>query len=184
MIIQTNHRGVTLIELLVAVTMAVFVVTAMSTLFPKASKSISANRQRIVATQLAQTLMQQTKNSPYPLLYPSPEVGGSGGVFPSGTGTAGGACDCSTANYKSPLLSPTAPANPTIFTTNVNGTTYVQSRCINYTNPGDLKSYCPSALYTGPLPQDPGLKTVQVNVTWTINGVDYSVNVVSQVARL
>jgi type II secretory pathway pseudopilin PulG len=167
---------VTLIELLAAVTITVIVVSSISTLFPKASSAIAANRQRLVATQLAQALVQQAKRSPYALLDPTAETAGPAADFPTnGTGTGPGKCDCNTANFF--VLAGSA-------TVVVNNIAYSQSTCVNYFEPINLQTYCPSALGTANLPADPGLKTVHVRVWWSVSASTITIDMASKVARL
>lgn len=167
-----NARGVTLIELLAAIAIIVIVVASTATLFPTASKAIAVNRQRLVATQLAQALVQQAKRSPYALLDPTPENTTN---FPGATGQSAGACDCNKAVFS------VLPGSATVA---INSIAYNQSTCVNFFEPISLQTYCPSALGTANLPMDPGLKTVHVRVWWTANNTPLSIDMTSQVARL
>lgn len=167
-----NTRGVTLIELLASVAIMVIVVSSISTLFPKVSRAITANRQRLVATQLAQVLMQQAKRFPYTLLDPTPENAAN---FPGGIGTAASMCDCNSANFS------VLPGSSTVM---VNNVAYAQATCVSYFDPAGQVSYCPSALGTANLLTDPGLKTVHVRVSWNANNTTLSVDMTSKVARL
>jgi type II secretory pathway pseudopilin PulG len=174
--LNTSTRGVTLIELLATITIVVAVIASTATLFPKASRAIATNRQRLFAAQLAQMLMQQANKIPYPLLDPTPETSGPTGNFPTnGTGTGQGKCDCNTAQFGN---------LPNFSTVTNNIVTYSQATCVNFVDPGTLASYCPSYYSTGtPPPADPGLKTIHVRVWWTAYNIPLSIDLQSKMSR-
>jgi type II secretory pathway pseudopilin PulG len=161
-----TNRGVTLIELLSAMALVIIAMTSILWLFPNASKAVAANRQRITATQLAQSLLQQITRQPYDLIDPTQA---STTNFPnnSASGINIGDCDCSQAAF---LNLPNVP--PSVM---VNGTSFTESSCVNYVDPAaPANTYCPSGI------QDPSLKSIRVRVFWSQGGNGTSINATGQ----
>jgi type II secretory pathway pseudopilin PulG len=176
-----DESGTTLLELLIAVAMVGAVMTAIALFFPKASATITNNRYRFLASNFADSRMQELKQQPYALIpYTSatafPTTGGI--AFP----TQGG-CDCRSVDMPNPLM-----ADPTPYTED--GITYTRYVCVNFVyqpTPTTWTSFCPptsGSLLTysqgGP---DTGLKNIHVKVTWTYGGNPYSYDTESLVTR-
>ncbi len=125
-------------------------VVMMSLLFPKTSKSIVVNRQRLAATNLAASKIDDIKKVPY--LYIDTTTA-SLAYFASITDNiTTPSCDCSTVTNFGAL-----PAAEIIPST---GTTYTRYTCINpvaYALGGTSKAQCQG---------DPGYKYIKVRVTW------------------
>ena len=162
-----NNRGVTLLELLIAVILVIVVVSSLTYLFPTTSRAIVVNRQRMTAGHLAQVLMDRTKKTPFDLLTPSTESN----FTASGTGAGGGKCSCSADILNMPVT-----------TTNIGNVTYTQQVCINLMDQ-TMQSFCPS---------DPGmanmsnlsLKHIRVRVSWPAATSVSSTELDSMVAHL
>src|ERR1019366_4736940 len=90
-----GNRGVTLIELLVAVVMVTFVVAGISTFLPKASRAAVTNQYLTKAKNMATGKIQEIKQLPYAYVDLTPTTGTP---FPPGQVPGAAGCDCNAAN--------------------------------------------------------------------------------------
>lgn len=153
-------KGVTLLELLIAVAMVSITVAMLSLLFPKASKSITNNRQHWLATNFATARIQDLKQQPYSLVTPT----AAGNYFLNTNNALPPACDCSSVNWCTlgTALGPDA-------TYTEKGITYTRQVCINLADRsgGAWTSSCPDNTSA----TDKGLKNIWVRVYW-VSGSD------------
>src|ERR1019366_3067884 len=125
-----GNRGVTLIELLVAVVMVTFVVAGISTFLPKASRAAVTNQYLTKAKNMATSKIQEIKQLQYAYvdLTPTTPVGFP---FPVAQATAPPlpGCDCNAANVDPNTYAQYPPlADPPV----VDGpVTYTRGVCIN-----------------------------------------------------
>jgi len=168
---RNDVRGVTLLELLLAVALAVATVAAISILFPKSAANITNNRHRWVASNFAAADIQRLKAQPYaqiPLTNPA-------SFLTTGTTT----CDCT--------IDLAGMTPDSTFTED--GVTYTRQSCINLVNQtaGNWASYCPNNPLTSypssPTGPDFGLKSVHVRVSWTYGGATQVYDTESLVTR-
>jgi Tfp pilus assembly protein PilE len=178
---RNNKRGVTLLELMIAVVMVSGVVITLAILVPKASANITNNRRRFLASNFAAADIQQIKEQPYALISSSPTA--TTGYFPVSGITNPGGCDCSRENMS---------GMPVDATYTEDGVTYTRTICINLVNhnpapPPNWTSYCPNNPLTAfpfsPTGPDFGLKNIRVQVSWTYNGNTQTFDTESQVTR-
>ena len=146
-------RGVTIIELLLAVAIIAIVVGMISIFFPKASQDIVTNRQRWLASNLAASKIEDLKKQPYQYLAVASNFPGSA---PN--------CDCTKLSAETdftnlqynPAVSP-PPWQDVIQST---GTVYRREWCVNYVTLGASGSAPPNC------GTDTGAKYVRVHVVW------------------
>jgi prepilin-type N-terminal cleavage/methylation domain-containing protein len=163
MSLKRRSRGVSLIELLLAVALVASSVAIISTIFPRAAATISNNRRRWVATNYAASKIQELKDRSYAYLEPTTPLLANFPVSNVDLTGAKGFCDCSREN-----LSRTEFINSVYSEGNVTYTCYV---CINLLDRDGTgwTSYCPNDT-VGPTGADKGLKNVRVRVQWGIPG--------------
>jgi Tfp pilus assembly protein FimT len=150
--VSVDEQGVSLLELLIAIAMITSSVVILSLTFPKASATISNNRQHMLASNLASALIQQVKAQPYALLQPSPQA-----LF---TAPAAATCDCSLQDFT---------VWPATASYTEDGIAYTRQVCVDFVEPvggGGWNKYCPDGppITSG---TDKGLKNIRVRVTWT-----------------
>jgi Tfp pilus assembly protein PilV len=161
-----SQNGLSLIELLVALVLAITSILAIAAVIPKASQSITANRQRIIASNLAAAKMAEIQKAPYGIIYPTVE---SASYFVT-SGILHVGCDCN----KDAQYIDSIPAGATLIgtqpvkdTVTQNSVVYTRSVCINQLNWNLLTSVweanCPQ---TVPVWKETGLKNIRVRVSW------------------
>ena len=165
MSVNLGEEGATLVEVVIAVAMISAAVVVISLVFPNASKDLSNNRFRFLASNFASALIQQTKEQTYSLLAPTPP-GPYFGVTQ---------CDCRQVDFSG--LSPEAIYSE-------DSVSYTRKICINlvaYVSGGGWTSYCPDTPLTSAT--DHGIKNIQVRVGWTVGNTAYSTQMESMVTR-
>ena len=135
-------KGVSLIELILAIVVVTCVMVGLSMGFSSASVSMVQNRQQSLAVSLAQDQIAMTKSNPYDLLHTTEED------YP--LAMAGNAsCDCAQADYTRILSATTIAASSTTFTA---------ATCVSFVQYGTWLPQC-----TG----DTGYKKTMVQVWWS-----------------
>jgi type II secretory pathway pseudopilin PulG len=158
-----STSGVSLLEVLIAVVMVTISVVMMSLLFPKTSKSIVVNRQRLAATTLAASRIEDIKRLPY--LYVDTTTA-STAYFSS---IVDPGCDCAAVTNFAAL--PNAEVIPST------GTTYNRYTCINFVTfnvGGSSQAYCQT---------DTGYKYIKVRVAWKSGTDTFFIDQDSSVTR-
>lgn len=158
-------RGVTLLELLLAVTLVSASVAMLSLTLPKATQALINSRRRWFANNFATSKMQEIRAVPYAMLDPTPRVNGSNvSNFPvSGSAqfpTLGG-CNCAAENIEAPAFLAGSYTEA--------GIVYNTYACINLADRqgGAFISMCSDNDRTaGPSGADRGLKNIRVRVSW------------------
>jgi type II secretory pathway pseudopilin PulG len=166
MSLKNRQRGVTLLELLIAVVMIIAAVVMISMTFPKAAKSVTSNRQHWVASSFANSRVQDLKQQRYPL------------VLPTDAADFGADATCNCAN-----LNMAAYARIDAQTVD-SGVTYTRKICINLLDrdgAGNWVSNCPNP--NDYQASDKGLKRVRIFVTWTSTSNTYKTETETMVSR-
>jgi prepilin-type N-terminal cleavage/methylation domain-containing protein len=147
-----EHKGVSLIELLIAVALVSVVVAATSLLFPKASQSLVDNRQRLEATTLATGKIDEIKKQPYDYIH----VTSTGTYFNAN-------CNCSAITNFSAF--PSSSTDVSEFS----GIPYTRYACINYV------TFAAGGVWTAQCPGngDTQAKYIRVHVTWKYGANQY-----------
>jgi len=156
-----NENGTSLIELLLTAILVASVVVTISLAYPKATASVIANRQRMVATNMANSTAQLIKSQPYSLT-DTTDADASIGQFNA-------LCDCRTISDFSVLPSTAVP---------VEGTTYTITSCIHAVSPGT-----PSWTSQCSTDPDTGYKNIVVYVSWQNGSQSYSTTQESLLSR-
>jgi len=145
-----NTKGVSLLELIIAIVFIVFVLLMMGLFVPRATKLALDNRLRWQGSELSRARIEQIKTQPYSLITVTTNTNPP---FPS---IAANGCDCRKVDMsqEDPMLNPTH--------IDASSTTYTVQSCINYVDitGGGWQSKCP----TGTL--DTGTKAIRVYTSW------------------
>jgi len=153
---RRNRNGVSIIELLLAISLVVIVVVTLSVAYPTLNNNVLMNRQRWAATQLANTQIKTLQSQPYDYVNTTWD---SFGTFNTN-------CNCTTADFSA--FSST--------TSQVAGTNFVQKTCINYVSPGPpWSSQCGTT--------DTGYKNILVRVGWSLGSSSSTVTEESMLTR-
>ena len=153
-----DNKGLTLVELLLAVALVLMVVFTMAYFLPKAMTAASSSRYITTAKNVAAGEIQTLKQQPYDSIALTPTANNPVIFLISGTGSPG--CDC---NKESVSTIPPLPD-----TTVDNNVTFTRHVCINFVNRpsgGTWSADCPTPTSS----TDLGLKNIRVWVTWTLN---------------
>jgi Tfp pilus assembly protein PilV len=163
---MNSKKGLSLIELIVALVVAITSILAIAAVFPKASQSITANRQRLIASNLAAAKMEEIQKAPYGIITPTVEST----VYFIASGIAHLGCDCNTDAANIGLIPPpntligTQPASDSV---SQSGVVYTRSVCINQLDwnsvLGVWQANCPQSVVGW---SETGLKNVRVRVSW------------------
>src|SRR5258706_5157652 len=167
------NKGVTTIDLLLAVVIASIVGGSIAILFPKSFKSMASNRQRIVATGLATSKMDEIKSLPYPLI---PRTV-TGNYFSDVTNNG---CDCK------PVVWSLLPLAATRYNNGNNvgdpvtsdGIAFTRQVCINLVErPGATwDPHCPAIEDDDATISNIRGKNIRVHVTWSVNNETKSID--------
>jgi hypothetical protein len=155
-----RQDGVSLVELLLAISLVIGVVITLSLAFPKASANGIQIRQRAVAANLASSKIQILKSQPYDFLDATDTQ------FPA----FNAGCDCRTVDFASFA---NLPSTMTV----TDGATYTVAACVHVVGGGGA---WPSQCLTS---GDTGYKNIVVNVQWTNGSTTYSVTQQSVITR-
>jgi prepilin-type N-terminal cleavage/methylation domain-containing protein len=157
-----NQRGVSLIELLLAVAIVSFVVSMLTLFFPKASQNIVNNRHRWGAMSLAVSQIEDLKKQPYSYIDVTPQA--------RFTAPANATCDCAAQDFTAGI-----PAEPPIPST---GTAYLRQTCINF-----VTFTAGSGAATPQCTGDTGSKYIRVRVSWVSGSLASAIDQESVIAR-
>jgi prepilin-type N-terminal cleavage/methylation domain-containing protein len=135
-----NPRGFTLIEVLASALIFAVILVAVARIASQSGRSIIRTGARSVATNLANNALERLQQTPYLLLEETPSH-----RFSSPKN-----CDCDQVNWSS------LPAEPVTSGAH----TYALQTCVNKIEGPKGKAYCPED------PEDKGLKSVIVRVSW------------------
>jgi Tfp pilus assembly protein PilV len=169
------QRGATLLEVMIAVVMVTVTIAIMSLAIPKAAKSITNSRQRLVANNLAASRMQELKATPYPLIDLTAATVAN--FLVSNIGDPG--CDCRPEDVSS---MPTAET--TIYMED--SVTYTRKVCVNLVSgaAGVWTPHCPNP---APAPldntRDFGLKNIRIQVSWVSGAQTFTTEMEGLVTR-
>jgi hypothetical protein len=155
-------RGVTLIELLLAIVLLSGVAGMIGHFFPSAFRSLYGEKRRTVAKHLAASRMEDAKQRPFLYITPTPD----GPYFP-----VANTCDCRNINFADPAM----PFQTVV----VDSMTYTRRTCINLLDRvgGAWTPSCP----TGGL--GPPYKLIRVRVSWDDRGERKNVELESIVSE-
>ena len=178
--IKAYPRGASLIEVLVVIVLISFSVSMISLVFSKATKSLSTSRQRTLANTFAETKLQELTQTSYPYLRPTGLLASGfvdpsiGLYFPYPGGTGANGCDCKKVNFSA------IPA-PDVYIENA--ITYTRQACINLVDRSGVGwvTYCPTNPMTDSV--DKGLKSIRVQVSWTVGSNNYTTEMEGLVSR-
>jgi len=145
-----GQSGLSLLELLMAICVTVIVVTTLSVSFSIGSKHMLLNRQRWLATRLANTQIQALKSQPYAYL-DTTDTTFPPASYPLIFTASNTTCDCNQVDFS------TLPST----STQASGVTFNMATCINFVNLGTWIPQCASA-------GDTGNKQLLVHVWWTL----------------
>ncbi len=161
-------KGVTLVELLLAMTLVTVAVVVLSLTFPKSSASISNKRHRWLASNFAASRIQELRAKSYAYIPYNPAADFDLDTNPD--------CDCKDMDMA------TIPDPPDGVLVD-SGITFTRRVCINFVDKagGVWNSYCPDEPLTNAA--DKGLKNIRVRVTWSLGANTYSTEAESLVAR-
>src|ERR1700733_14293754 len=113
-----NQKGVTLIELVIAVSMMAAVVASLSLAFPQVSANMASTRQHALANNLVNAQLQTLKSKPYDFE----------DLTEASLGQFNANCDCAAIPDLSILPATQTP---------MGGTTYKTASCVGYVTPGN-----------------------------------------------
>jgi prepilin-type N-terminal cleavage/methylation domain-containing protein len=180
---RLSPKGVTLLELMIAVVMVSIGLIVVTLVFPKATANISSNRRRVIASNFASSRIQEFKDLPYALVIPTPATGAN---FPNSGATistppTAGKCDCSAEDLSGAQFQEVSSS----FTeSSVTFTRYV---CINLVTRNAAgtgwTSYCPNGQIGGTNGADQGLKSIRVRVSWVTGKQTNTLDTESMVMR-
>jgi type II secretory pathway pseudopilin PulG len=162
-----TENGTTLLELMLAVAIMVILVSMVTLSLPKASKSLSVGRYRLLASSYASEKIQEMKALPYDYV-------------PAATTSSDANCNCNNV-----VMSASAYFDNS---TTDNSTVYNRYVCVNLvqssTNTQTLTPVCADGT-SGPSGRDRGLKNIRVRVEWSLSAGDtYYTEAESLVRRL
>jgi type II secretory pathway pseudopilin PulG len=166
MSVTINVKGATLLELIIAVSMVTVAVVIISLTFPKASVSVSNNRQHALATRFADNRIQEYQAQSYPYINVTPATDFS---------VSNTNCDCNAQNLAAlPGFDAIMKDGPI---------TYTRRVCINLVDRSGSTwvPTCPDSPLTDAT--DKGLKNIRVEVSWQSGGKIFTTASESMVAR-
>jgi type II secretory pathway pseudopilin PulG len=152
-LIKRSRRGISLVELILAIAIVVAVGVALSTQFSTVSRHVLQNRQRLYAINLANTQLQTLNGQTYAWLNTTDSLTST---LPNCS--IAPPCDCSTTD-----LSTLNNCSVAMSSAAVAGTTFTTIYCVNYVKRGITNNWIPQCDSLG----DTNIKNIVVQVSWT-----------------
>ena len=173
------NKGVSLVELIIAVCILAIVGISIALIFPKSFQTTINNRQRMSAVNFAGIKMEEIKSFPYALIPRTPD----GAYFIVAN------CDCGGVDWNSLPMTATQYNNGTDLsdTMEADGITFTRKVCINLADQAPASPWaphCPSVDENDPTLNNIRGKNIRVHVTWNVNNETKSVDVESFATRL
>ena len=163
--VNSNTRGVSLIELIIAIVILSVAVVIISLTFPRVSLTLTHNRQRMVASNFGASRMEELKQETYDYLIVNDQTNFGSDLT----------CDCRLVNFGA------FPSTDTFLVDG--GITFTRKTCVHLvdTSASPPTSACPDDPLTSAT--DKGTKNIRVYVSWTSGGKNYSTESESLVSR-